>query len=38
MNGLRCGTELEDGEEYYYHGNGIYTCSEKCAKLREDTE
>jgi len=27
-----CDTELEDGEDYYYHGDGVFTCSEECAK------
>ena len=26
-----CGEEIEQGDECYYHGPGIYTCSEECA-------
>ena len=35
---LICGMDLEDGEEYYYHGNGIFTCCEECAETYEDDE
>ena len=27
-----CGQDLEDGEKYYYHGQGVFTCSKECAE------
>ena len=26
-----CGNNIEDGDECWYHGEGTYTCSKKCA-------
>ncbi|MCL4417497.1 MAG: hypothetical protein M1365_12535 [Actinobacteria bacterium] len=31
-----CGEWIDDGDEAYWHGNGTYTCSYKCAKKLEE--
>jgi len=28
---VECGNNIEDGDECYYHGEGVYTCSIECA-------
>lgn len=30
-----CGNEINDGDECYYHGDGVYTCSKECANEYE---
>ncbi len=30
-----CDQEISNGDECYYHENGIYTCSKKCAEKFE---
>jgi hypothetical protein len=30
-----CGQEISDGDECYYHGEGVYTCSKECAEKFE---
>lgn len=27
-----CGANIEDGDDCYYHGEGVFTCSLECAK------
>lgn len=27
-----CGNNIDDNDECYYHGDGVYTCSIECAK------
>ncbi len=32
---IECDKELEDEEDYYYHGQGMFTCCEECAEKFE---
>ena len=27
-----CGEEISGGNEVYYHGEGVFTCSKECAE------
>ena len=34
----QCGEWIDDGDECFYHGDGLYTCSRECAEKFEKGE
>ena len=34
----QCGEWIDDGDECFYHGDGIYTCCKECAEKFEKGE